>query len=92
VGNARQEGVTFVFNQQPVEIVGNNGKVTGVKFIKTQMGKPDAKGRRVAEAVAGSEHIVDADAVLIAFGFQIVSEWEFPESACLNYGCRAIKL
>ena len=70
VGNARQEGVTFVFNQQPVEIVGNNGKVTGVKFIKTQMGKPDAKGRRVAETVAGSEHIDAADAVLIAFGFQ----------------------
>jgi hypothetical protein len=30
--------------------------------------------------------------ILIAFGFQIISEWEFPESACLNYGCRAIKL
>lgn len=30
--------------------------------------------------------------LIISFGFQIVNEWEFPESVCLNYGCRAIKL
>ncbi|MDR0780669.1 MAG: FAD-dependent oxidoreductase, partial [Pseudomonadales bacterium] len=47
VENARQEGVQFVFNRQPVEIVGENGKVTGVKFVETRMGEPDAKGRRV---------------------------------------------
>ncbi|XPE54259.1 FAD-dependent oxidoreductase [Shigella flexneri] len=32
------------------------------------MGEPDAKGRRRAEIVAGSEHIVPADAVIMAFG------------------------
>jgi glutamate synthase (NADPH/NADH) small chain len=70
VENARQEGVNFIFNRQPVEIVGENGKVTGVKFVETRMGEPDAKGRRVAETVPGSEHVIPADAVLIAFGFQ----------------------
>jgi glutamate synthase (NADPH/NADH) small chain len=70
VENARQEGVKFVFHQQPVEIVGKDGKVTGVKFVETRMGEPDAKGRRVAEQVPGSEHIMPADAVLVAFGFQ----------------------
>jgi hypothetical protein len=30
--------------------------------------------------------------LIISFGFQIVSEWEFPESVWLNYGCRAIKI
>ncbi len=70
VENARQESVKFVFNRQPVEIVGSEGKVTGVKFVETRMGPPDAKGRRVAEAVPGSEQIVPADAVLVAFGFQ----------------------
>jgi len=70
VENARQEGVTFVFNRQPVEVVGDNGKVTGVKFVETRMGPPDAKGRRVAEEVPGSEQIIPADAVLVAFGFQ----------------------
>jgi len=70
VENARQEGVKFIFNRQPVEIVGENGKVTGVKFVQTRMGEPDAKGRRVAEEVPGSEEIIPADAVLVAFGFQ----------------------
>jgi glutamate synthase (NADPH/NADH) small chain len=70
VENARQEGVNFMFNRQPVEIVGENGKVTGVKFIQTQMGEPDENGRRRAEEIAGSEEVLEADVVLVAFGFQ----------------------
>lgn len=70
VENARQEGVEFIFNRQPVEIVGSKGKVIGVKFVETRMGPPDAKGRRIAEEIPDSEEIIPADAVLIAFGFQ----------------------
>ncbi|HTR01086.1 MAG TPA: FAD-dependent oxidoreductase [Candidatus Acidoferrum sp.] len=71
VENARQEGVKFVFNRQPVAIVGDaDGKVTGVKFVETRLGAPDSKGRRQAEEVPGSEQIMPADAVLVAFGFQ----------------------
>jgi len=70
VENARQEGVEFIFNKQPLEIVGENGKVTGVKFISTRMGEPDEFGRQRAETIPGSEEVIAADAVLIAFGFQ----------------------
>ena len=70
VENAREEGVEFKFNRQPVEVVGENGKVTGVKVVTTQMGAPDANGRRSAEVVPGSEEILPADAVLVAFGFR----------------------
>ncbi|HEY8054069.1 MAG TPA: FAD-dependent oxidoreductase [Steroidobacteraceae bacterium] len=66
--NSREEGVEFLFNAQPIEIVGADG-VEGVKLIETRLGKPDARGRRTPEAVAGSERIVPADAVIIAFGF-----------------------
>jgi len=52
-----------------VEIVGN-GKVEGVKLVETRLGKPDAKGRRQPEVVAGSEEVIPADRVLIAFGFR----------------------
>lgn len=69
VANARQEGVKFLFNRQPVEIVGN-GKVEGVKVITTKLGEPDEQGRRRPELVPGSEEILEADAVLIAFGFR----------------------
>jgi len=66
--NSREEGVEFLFNRQPIEILGPR-RVTGVKLIETQLGAPDARGRRVAQPVPGSEQIVAADAVIIAFGF-----------------------
>ena len=70
VANAREEGVEFLFNRQPIEIVGAEGKVTGVKVVETRMGEPDANGRRRPEPVPGSEEILPADAVIIAFGFR----------------------
>ncbi|MEP0072836.1 MAG: FAD-dependent oxidoreductase [Marinomonas sp.] len=69
VTNAREEGVQFLFNRQPVEIIGD-GKVEGIKVVETQMGEPDENGRRSAEVIEGSEQIIPADAILVAFGFQ----------------------
>ncbi|MDE2136496.1 MAG: FAD-dependent oxidoreductase [Gammaproteobacteria bacterium] len=66
--NSREEGVEFLFNRQPIEIVGAE-RVEGVKLIETALGAPDARGRRVPVPVPGSEQIVPADAVIIAFGF-----------------------
>lgn len=70
VNNAREEGVEFMWNRQPIEIVGDGNKVTGVKVVTTAMGEPDERGRRRPEPVAGSEEIISADAVVIAFGFR----------------------
>ncbi|WP_293267414.1 FAD-dependent oxidoreductase [Neptunomonas sp.] len=70
VENAKEEGVEFFFNRQPVEVVGENGKVVGIKVVTTQMGEPDENGRQRAEVVLGSEEVLDADAVLVAFGFR----------------------
>ncbi|MBU3694984.1 MAG: glutamate synthase small subunit, partial [Rhodocyclaceae bacterium] len=69
VANAREEGVVFLFNRQPVAIVGD-GKVEGVKVVTTELGPPDASGRRVPVEVAGSEEVIPADNVIIAFGFR----------------------
>ena len=69
VANAKEEGVQFLYNRQPVAVVGN-GKVEGVKVVTTQMGEPDEKGRRSPVIVPGSEEILPADVVLIAFGFR----------------------
>ena len=71
VKNAKEEGVNFLWNRQPVEIVNDgNGNVSGVKVVTTTLGKPDARGRRMPELVEGTEEIIPADAVLIAFGFR----------------------
>ncbi|HMD75306.1 MAG TPA: FAD-dependent oxidoreductase [Steroidobacteraceae bacterium] len=66
--NSKEEGVNFLFNRQPVEIVGAD-RVQGVKLVETRLGAADARGRRVAEAVPGTEETIAADAVIIAFGF-----------------------
>ena len=69
VTNAKEEGVQFLWNRQPIEIVGR-GKVEGVKVVTTELGVPDARGRRTPQVVPGSEQIILADRVLIAFGFR----------------------
>ncbi len=69
VKNAREEGVQFLFNRQPVEIVGAE-KVEGIKVVETRLGEPDESGRRVPEIIPDSEEILPADAVLVAFGFR----------------------
>jgi glutamate synthase (NADPH) small chain len=69
VANAKEEGVKFLFNRQPVAIVGKD-KVEGVRVVETRLGAPDAKGRRRPEEVPGSEQIIPADRVVIAFGFR----------------------
>jgi glutamate synthase (NADPH/NADH) small chain len=68
VVNAKEEGVEFLFNRQPVAIVGD-GKVEGVKVVKTALGEPDENGRRSPQVIEGSEEILPADVVLVAFGF-----------------------
>jgi glutamate synthase (NADPH/NADH) small chain len=67
--NAKEEGVRFLWNRQPIEIVGTD-KVEGVKVITTALGEPDDRGRRSPVEVPGTEEIIPADAVLIAFGFR----------------------
>lgn len=70
VKNALEEGVEFLFNRQPVEVVGEDGKVTGIRVVETRLGEPDENGRRSPETIPESEEVIEADAVLIAFGFR----------------------
>ena len=67
--NAKEEGVQFEFNIQPIEIIGSNN-VEGVKTIQTKLGEPDQNGRQVPVPIQGSEKIYSADEVVIAFGFR----------------------
>jgi glutamate synthase (NADPH/NADH) small chain len=69
VANAKEEGVEFLFNRQPLAIAGD-GKVEGVKVVETRLGKADARGRRAPEPVPGSEQVIEADRVIVAFGFR----------------------
>lgn len=69
VVTAKEEGVIFVFNRQPVEIIGAD-RVEGVRFVATKPGAVDSRGRRRAEPIAGTEQVIPADRVIVAFGFR----------------------
>lgn len=70
VKNAREEGAEFIFNLQPISIeIDQQGKVCGVKVVKTQM-ITTHNGRAQVEIIEGSEHLLPADAVITAFGFR----------------------
>ncbi len=69
VDNAMEEGIEFLFNRQPLEIVGTEA-VEGIKLITTELGEADEQGRRQPEVVPGSEEILPADVVVISFGFR----------------------
>jgi glutamate synthase (NADPH/NADH) small chain len=74
VANARDEGVEFLFNRQPLALLGSDGDaprhVVAAQVVETRLGEADAHGRRRAEPIAGSEETLSADVVIIAFGFQ----------------------
>ncbi|MDG1061615.1 MAG: FAD-dependent oxidoreductase [SAR86 cluster bacterium] len=67
--NAKEEGVQFEFNIQPIEIIGRRN-VEGVKTIQTKLGEPDQNGRRIPVPIQNSEKIYPADEVIVAFGFR----------------------
>ncbi|MDJ0916156.1 MAG: FAD-dependent oxidoreductase [Woeseiaceae bacterium] len=69
VANSKEEGVNFLFNRQPLEIIGTD-RVTGVRVIETRLGSPGPDGRRRPEPIPGTEEILPADAVIVAFGFR----------------------
>lgn len=60
---AKQEGIEFRFFCMPQRIIGTNGRVSGVEFIRTAF---DANGR--LEPVPGSEFVEHVDTVISAIG------------------------
>lgn len=70
VKNAKAEGAIFEFNVQPVELtLDERGHVNGIRLLRTAPGEPDSEGRRRPVPIAGSEFVMPADAVIMAFGF-----------------------
>ncbi len=68
VDAAEHEGVKFQFLVAPIEVVGENGKMTGLKALRMELGEPDASGRRRPVPVEGSEFILEAETLIPAIG------------------------
>ncbi|MCL4492131.1 MAG: NADPH-dependent glutamate synthase [Nitrospirae bacterium] len=69
VHHAEEEGIIFDLLTNPVEIIGgSNGRVTGMRCIRMQLGEPDASGRRKPVPIPGSEFEMAVDTVIMALG------------------------
>jgi NADPH-dependent glutamate synthase beta subunit-like oxidoreductase len=77
VVEADHEHVKFHFLAAPTKLIGENGKLTGLEFIRMELGEPDASGRRRPVPVEGSEEIIPCDNVIAAIG-------QFPDLAFMD--------
>jgi NADPH-dependent glutamate synthase beta subunit-like oxidoreductase/formate hydrogenlyase subunit 6/NADH:ubiquinone oxidoreductase subunit I/ferredoxin len=77
VHEAIEEGATAIFQAGPVRMITDekSGKVTGVEFIRMQLGEPDASGRRRPEPAPGTEFTIPCDRVLLAIGQGPELDW-----------------
>ncbi|GLI32843.1 hypothetical protein DAMNIGENAA_02760 [Desulforhabdus amnigena] len=65
---AEHEGIKFQYLVAPIEVVGENGRMTGLKCLRMQLGEPDASGRRRPVPIEGSEFVVEAETLIPAIG------------------------
>ena len=69
IENAFEEGVQPRLLTHPVRILGNEkGWVKEIECIRMELGEPDASGRRRPVPVAGSEHRIEVDMIIVAIG------------------------
>ncbi len=72
---AKEHGVIFHWEAQPVRILGKNGIVTGLQCVRTRPGKPDSRGRREPQLIPNSEFTLDVDMVIGAVGQKPATEF-----------------
>jgi NADPH-dependent glutamate synthase beta subunit-like oxidoreductase len=66
---AEHEGINFTFLAAPTRVIGNEaGQVTGLEYLKMELGEPDASGRRRPVPIEGSETVIDIDMLITAIG------------------------
>jgi len=79
--HAEDEGVVFNWQVAPVEILGgSDGRVVGLRCIRTEQGLPDETGRRRPVPIPGTEFTVPCDNVIFSVG-QRAGLAFIPESA-----------
>lgn len=65
---AEEEGVIFKYLVNPIEIVGQDGKVSSMTLQKMRLGEPDDSGRRRPVAIEGETETLEIDCVITAIG------------------------
>ncbi|MDZ7375838.1 MAG: NAD(P)-dependent oxidoreductase, partial [candidate division KSB1 bacterium] len=70
IEEAEKEGVKITYLAAPVKILGENGRVVGMRCIRMKLGKLDASGRRSPVPIPGTEFDIEADVIVPAISQQ----------------------
>jgi NADPH-dependent glutamate synthase beta subunit-like oxidoreductase/Na+-translocating ferredoxin:NAD+ oxidoreductase RNF subunit RnfB len=68
VNEAELEGIKFHFLAAPTRLIGKNGRLEAIEYLKMELGEPDASGRRRPVPVEGTETVIEVDNVIAAIG------------------------
>jgi NADH-quinone oxidoreductase subunit F len=68
IAAAEEEGVKLELLTAPIEVIGEQGRVAGLRLARMQLGEFDRSGRTRPEAIPGSERVVPVDCVIAAIG------------------------
>ncbi|NBB50378.1 FAD-dependent oxidoreductase [Rhizobium sp. CRIBSB] len=88
VANAEEEGVVFEWLAAPKAVLGDAGRVTGVRAARMALSAPDANGRWTVEEVSGGEFDLPADLVIEALGFEpedLAGAFQAPDMALTDW-------
>ncbi len=65
---AKQEGIEFRWHCSPKRILGTNGRVSGVEFVRTRHQAAGGSSRSAPAEVPDSEFVAEVDTVIRAIG------------------------
>jgi putative selenate reductase YgfK subunit len=74
VEQAEEEGIRFSFLTIPVEIVGENGKLSGLKCLRADLVAKEGSNRKIPVPMLGSDFLMDVDSVICAIGQRVDHE------------------
>jgi glutamate synthase (NADPH/NADH) small chain len=74
--HASEEGVVTLYLTTPLSVlVDEAGQTRGLRCQRMTLGEPDDTGRARPEVVEGSEFDLEADAIVIAIGYNVDPAW-----------------
>ncbi|MBI5251429.1 MAG: FAD-dependent oxidoreductase [Desulfomonile tiedjei] len=79
VEDSREEGINFLFLTQPVSILSEDGRMTGLRCVRMELGDPDPSGRRRPVPVEGSQFDLAGDTLIPAIGQIADLDWLSPD-------------
>lgn len=74
---AKEEGASLQWLTAPVSFHSDDGRsVSQVECVRMELGPPDASGRRSPKPIPNSTFRMDADLVVLAFGYEVESVFD----------------